>query len=174
MSNPYNTSGNVPPAPIPSPAPDRQGPRWARKRFVLPAIGLAFFLGLGLGDGGQGDGKDPVSADPQPTATVTATATATATVTATETAMPEPAATVTVLATRTVTAEPAVDTDTRSDTESDTGSATGSDEGSGSGGDDVYYQNCTAARAAGAAPVRAGDPGYGRHLDRDGDGVGCE
>ena len=30
------------------------------------------------------------------------------------------------------------------------------------------------ARAAGAAPVRRGDPGYGRHLDRDGDGVGCE
>ncbi|MEX5719201.1 excalibur calcium-binding domain-containing protein [Geodermatophilus maliterrae] len=29
-------------------------------------------------------------------------------------------------------------------------------------------------RPAGAAPVRAGQPGYGRHLDRDGDGVGCE
>ena len=26
----------------------------------------------------------------------------------------------------------------------------------------------------GAAPVRRGDPGYARHLDRDGDGVGCE
>ncbi|GAA2753537.1 hypothetical protein GCM10009869_26090 [Amnibacterium kyonggiense] len=38
----------------------------------------------------------------------------------------------------------------------------------------VYYENCTAARAAGAAPVRAGDPGYSRKLDRDGDGVGCE
>lgn len=38
----------------------------------------------------------------------------------------------------------------------------------------AYYKNCTAARAAGAAPVYAGDPGYGRHLDRDGDGVGCE
>lgn len=38
----------------------------------------------------------------------------------------------------------------------------------------VYYDNCTAARNAGAAPVRAGDPGYGRHLDRDGDGIGCE
>ncbi|WP_244244068.1 excalibur calcium-binding domain-containing protein [Marilutibacter alkalisoli] len=38
----------------------------------------------------------------------------------------------------------------------------------------VYYANCSAARAAGAAPVRRGDPGYGRHLDRDGDGVGCE
>ncbi|WP_254678014.1 excalibur calcium-binding domain-containing protein [Agrococcus sp. SGAir0287] len=38
----------------------------------------------------------------------------------------------------------------------------------------VYYQNCTAARQAGAAPVYAGQPGYGPHLDRDGDGVGCE
>ena len=37
-----------------------------------------------------------------------------------------------------------------------------------------YYENCTAARLAGAAPVRYGDPGYGQHLDRDGDGVGCE
>jgi hypothetical protein len=37
-----------------------------------------------------------------------------------------------------------------------------------------YYANCTAARAAGAAPVRIGQPGYGTHLDRDGDGVGCE
>ena len=36
------------------------------------------------------------------------------------------------------------------------------------------FANCAAARAAGAAPVRRGDPGYGRHLDRDGDGVGCE
>ena len=39
---------------------------------------------------------------------------------------------------------------------------------------DVYYPNCAAAREAGAAPVRVGEPGYGRHLDRDGDGVGCE
>jgi hypothetical protein len=30
------------------------------------------------------------------------------------------------------------------------------------------------ARAAGAAPVCGGDAGYGTHLDRDGDGVGCE
>ncbi len=38
----------------------------------------------------------------------------------------------------------------------------------------VYYPNCDAARAAGAAPVHRGDPGYGPHLDRDGDGVACE
>jgi hypothetical protein len=38
----------------------------------------------------------------------------------------------------------------------------------------VSFANCAAARAAGAAPVRRGDPGYAPHLDRDGDGVGCE
>lgn len=41
-------------------------------------------------------------------------------------------------------------------------------------GGGAAYRNCAAARAAGAAPVRSGSPGYGRHLDRDGDGVGCE
>lgn len=41
-------------------------------------------------------------------------------------------------------------------------------------GGSVVFRNCSAARAAGAAPVRRGSPGYGRHLDRDGDGVGCE
>ncbi len=52
------------------------------------------------------------------------------------------------------------------------GSASG---GSGSGGGgSVSYKNCSAVRAAGAAPIRRGDPGYGRHLDRDGDGVACE
>ena len=45
---------------------------------------------------------------------------------------------------------------------------------SASGGREVYYPNCAAARAAGAAPVRRGQPGYGTHLDRDGVGVGCE
>ncbi|MCR2828260.1 excalibur calcium-binding domain-containing protein, partial [Microbacterium sp. zg.Y909] len=39
---------------------------------------------------------------------------------------------------------------------------------------DVYYENCTAVRAAGAAPIHAGDPGYSSKLDRDGDGVACE
>ncbi|WP_053226366.1 excalibur calcium-binding domain-containing protein [Solirubrobacter soli] len=38
----------------------------------------------------------------------------------------------------------------------------------------VSYANCAAARAAGAAPLTTGDPGYAAHLDRDGDGVACE
>nr|WP_245900346.1 excalibur calcium-binding domain-containing protein [Geodermatophilus normandii] len=36
------------------------------------------------------------------------------------------------------------------------------------------YANCTAVRAAGAAPIHAGDPGWDPKFDRDGDGVGCE
>jgi endonuclease YncB( thermonuclease family) len=38
----------------------------------------------------------------------------------------------------------------------------------------VYYANCAAARAAGAAPLHTGDPGYRAGLDRDHDGVACE
>ena len=38
----------------------------------------------------------------------------------------------------------------------------------------VYYANCDAARAAGAAPLSSGDPGYSTKLDRDRDGVSCD
>lgn len=38
----------------------------------------------------------------------------------------------------------------------------------------VFYQNCTAVRAAGAAPIRVGQPGFQAKFDRDGDGIGCE
>jgi hypothetical protein len=37
-----------------------------------------------------------------------------------------------------------------------------------------YYANCSEARAAGAAPLLAGEPGYHTGLDRDGDGIACE
>ncbi|MYW97063.1 hypothetical protein G3I59_42245 [Amycolatopsis rubida] len=38
----------------------------------------------------------------------------------------------------------------------------------------VYYKNCAAAKAAHAAPLHRGEPGYRPGLDRDGDGVACE
>ena len=38
----------------------------------------------------------------------------------------------------------------------------------------VYYETCADARAAGAAPLHRGDPGYRPGLDKDGDGVACE
>jgi hypothetical protein len=39
---------------------------------------------------------------------------------------------------------------------------------------DVYYVNCTDARAKGAAPIYRGQPGYRPALDRDNDGIACE
>lgn len=38
----------------------------------------------------------------------------------------------------------------------------------------VSYANCDAVRAAGAAPIYAGQPGYSFDLDRDRDGVACD
>lgn len=36
----------------------------------------------------------------------------------------------------------------------------------------VYYPGCNAARAAGAAPIYRGQPGYREEMD--GDGIACE
>ena len=38
----------------------------------------------------------------------------------------------------------------------------------------VHYANCSEVRAAGAAPLYQGQPGYNGKLDRDHDGVACE
>ena len=38
----------------------------------------------------------------------------------------------------------------------------------------VYYPNCSFARAAGAAPILVGEPGYRPELDADNDGIACE
>lgn len=38
----------------------------------------------------------------------------------------------------------------------------------------VYYQGCDDARAAGAAPIHRGQPGYRDGMDGDGDGIACE
>lgn len=145
MTNPYTAP----------PTPASLRPRWARKRFVIPALGLALFLGTVIGSDGE-DAQKPAAATPRPTVTVTATATTT------ETPAPEPATTVTatetVKVTRTVTAQANSASDSDDTSENST----------------VYYANCSEARAAGDTPLYAGDPGYDRHLDRDGDGVACE
>ncbi|WP_199582544.1 HNH endonuclease family protein [Blastococcus sp. TF02-09] len=38
----------------------------------------------------------------------------------------------------------------------------------------VSFADCAAVRAAGAAPIRTGDPGWEQKFDGDGDGVGCD
>jgi hypothetical protein len=39
---------------------------------------------------------------------------------------------------------------------------------------DAAFEDCAAARAAGAAPLKVGDPGYRSALDKDKDGTACE
>ncbi len=43
-----------------------------------------------------------------------------------------------------------------------------------SGPREARYRGCAAATRAGAASLFAGDPGYGRELDGNDDGVPCE
>lgn len=38
----------------------------------------------------------------------------------------------------------------------------------------VWFRNCADARAAGAAPLHRGHPGYRPEMDGDGDGIACE
>lgn len=38
----------------------------------------------------------------------------------------------------------------------------------------VYYSGCREVRAAGAAPIYRGQPGYREGMDGDGDGIACE
>ena len=42
------------------------------------------------------------------------------------------------------------------------------------GGGQVHYPSCAAAGVTRSTPIRRGEPGYGRHLDPDGDGVACD
>ena len=122
--------------------------------------------------------------EPEDTAvTSTVTLSLTATVTPTETVSPTttvptptqtgPEETVTV--TPTVTAEPpAPEPEPARPTSNQPLVPAPAPEPEPPSGGSGPFENCTAAREAGAAPVLRGDPGYGNHLDRDGDGVGCE
>lgn len=58
------------------PATAAAGPKWARKRVVIPAVVLLFLVGVGVGAAGGGDdsGEDTAGAKPAATTTVTETA----------------------------------------------------------------------------------------------------
>ena len=130
-----------------------------------PAVGVAAaFIGFSAGLNAGGETAEPVAAPAVVTTvtasavpvTATATATATATVAVTTTVTPPPVTT-------TVTAPPTA--------EKPLGLVA---QPTQAPQEEAYYKNCDAARAAGAAPIRKGEPGYRSALDRDGDGVACD
>lgn len=140
------------------PAPPQRGMVDRPAFWIVIAVTALLAGSCGAAMGGSDDSRSDLAAtSARPTATVTATVTASPP----SNGKPQPNVTVTkkveVTVTKTVTKQAAAPAD---------------DDSSGS--ESVYYRNCDAARAAGAAPVHRGDPGYGSHLDRDGDGTACE
>ncbi|MGW0117600.1 excalibur calcium-binding domain-containing protein [Streptomyces sp. NPDC003327] len=160
--------------------------RWTQtKKIVATVLSGLWFLLLVVSDPPKEDG----GADPKPATTATAPPTTPAPTTEppsatpttepapvpTTTTPPEPTAAPTTEAPATTRAPEPTRQPTRTPAPRPTTQqpetaepAETADESS------VYYRNCTAVREAGAAPIHAGDPGYGSHLDRDGDGVACE
>lgn len=169
-------------------------PGWAKSKRTQLAIALAvlFFLGIGVGKTGAGPAT-PFADLQRPQATVTVQGSvSTVTMTA------DPASTVTVAGpvrtvtvSTTVTVQPVATTTVSMTPRSTTAvkapvaaapKVTPKPSPKPSSlakpvplvGSSVYYKNCSAARAAGVTPLHRGDPGYAKHLDRDGDGVACE
>lgn len=122
---------------------------------LIAGIAVAVVAALALGACG---GEDLKTEERSP-GVVETTATTTAPTTTTSAAP----TTTTTAAPTTTTAEPTATT-TAAPTTTTTAAPTSS----------VYYANCDAARAAGAAPLYRGDAGYRSGLDRDGDGIACE
>lgn len=150
-------SFNQPPPPAQPPfqgqplspsAPTPAGPKWARKRYVIPAAVLTLFVGVGIGSaGGSEQEKTSAGAKPQPTVTVTETAAAKSA----KADKAEPAPTVTV----TKTVKPKADSKP-ADPPADEGSA---DEvvfkvwGSAPAGVDINYGSDSDSRSGEGLPM---------------------
>lgn len=141
-------------------------PAGGRSGGCTKPIGIAiagFFVFIGLV---TACGPETIETEVETTVTVTATAD-NITTTVTEE--------VTVTATEAITVEAAADPPPAPEPAADTvmrGFVGGGAAAPASAS--TYYANCSAVRAAGAAPLYAGSPGYSSKLDRDGDGVACE
>lgn len=164
---------------------------WGSRRLnvtakVLLTVWCAFasliWLGVIIGPT-EKDAATPGTPSVTPTATVTATATASVTATVTATPSPVQEEAPTAAPTPTPTPEPVAPTTpppappvaaTTPPAPAAPAAPQQNEASQGGGGGSAYYANCTAAKAAGAAPLYRGEPGYRSGLDRDGDGIACE
>ena len=159
--------GLVPPQPLPRRAWDgfRRWPRWAQWTLGV-VLGLTI-IGA-LTDDGDEDRPVSVVGDIATTLTSAVTTTQAPATSAPATTVPLTTVTEPPATTRATTAltSPPVTRAPTATTEATAPTATRPSS--------VSYANCTAVRAAGAAPIYRGEPGYGAHLDRDNDGIACE
>jgi hypothetical protein len=141
----------------------RSAPLWARitADVVAGALVLALVVGVSLlvrADDApqQASTREPLGIQTVPTTSTTVATTTTSTTTTTTT----PPTTTTVPPTTVTTSAPVVPPPSEPPAPPTT--------------EEVRYRDCFEAWLAGALPLRRGDPGYGPHLDRDGDGEACE
>ncbi|MGW0036321.1 excalibur calcium-binding domain-containing protein [Gordonia sp. NPDC003376] len=140
--------------------------------LIIGAVVVAILLMCGGCRVGSLIGNTSDTAAP---ATTTVTSFRTVTETATpSTSVPTTSATPTSTATTGVPNTPAEDTNTPRGLIPQTGTQDETTDKPAGGGGSVSYSSCAEARAAGAAPLYRGQPGYSSRLDRDGDGVACE
>ncbi|MFI7234452.1 excalibur calcium-binding domain-containing protein [Streptomyces cyaneofuscatus] len=142
----------------PGDAPDGQPVKRKRLRGCLIVVGVAIVAMLALG--GILDACTSSDSDKKPDPAVTTPAS-----TQPEETIP-PSSPVSEAPPPPLESEPKPDVTT--------GSTQPTEEESSEPPAGVYYENCDAARAAGAAPLLRGDPGYRDELDREGDGIACE
>jgi hypothetical protein len=142
-------------------------PRWAR--WTVGVVAILVLVGV-IGSATE-DGDQPISVvgDTQTTLTLPVATTVAPPVTAPATTLPPTTQAPTTVTTPATTRPPATTAATAATAPATTAATTPATQPS-----NVYYANCAAVRAAGAAPIRRGEPGYAAHLDRDNDGVGCE
>jgi len=162
---------------IPSSTPQRRG----MLRAGAPVL-LALVLGVGLaGCGVPSVADDAGSSAPVPSPTVTASPSPTPTPSPSPTPTPSPTSTPSPILT---TQAPLSESPAPSATQEPEPTPEEETQAGGGGAapapapepkqESAYYPNCKAARAAGAAPLYRGDPGYREELDRDRDGIACE
>jgi hypothetical protein len=135
-------------------------------KAAVGALAIVVLVG-GCGSSGSPEAA-PATTQPAVTATVVPTVTVTPTVTVEATVKPTQSVSRPVRP-ATVPTKKATPSATRTSTKPTVRRPTATKSSSS-----VYYENCTAVRAAGAAPIHRGEPGYSSKLDRDGDGVACE
>ncbi|WP_244925082.1 excalibur calcium-binding domain-containing protein [Actinomyces bowdenii] len=142
-----------------------------------------FMLGVGIGSSGAASSTDPApQAEPSPVVTVVHEPTPVPTVVYSPTPVPTVVYTPTPVPTVIYSPVPPAQPEPEAQAPDAAAPLVGQEQQAAaepepepepeSGG--AYYPNCAAARAAGAAPLYAGDPGYRSGLDRDNDGIACE
>lgn len=160
---------------FPNDAPESTAARKNTKRNAAIGVGGLFALLVSCGTGAAMSGSDtPKVAAPS---TVTSVQTETTTVVKTTTVSAKPSAAPVVTSATTTTTErvaPAADDTTTTQRPRQLVPQTTNEAPAAPAPDSTYYANCAAARAAGAAPLYRGSPGYRSGLDGDGDGVACE